>query len=168
MSGAASLIGAVAIVAAIGVGAQLLADRLQVPSVAFLLLGGVVVGPEALGLVSPAVFGAEGLQAIVGLSVGIIVFEGAFHLTTERVREASSEALGLVTVGALVSLVGTALAVRVVFGTTWPVAVLVGSLLIATGRAARPASARSSAPLPATSGRIPWPRSPSAQSSTAG
>ncbi|MFC7018687.1 MULTISPECIES: cation:proton antiporter [Haloarcula] len=133
MSGAASLIGAVAIVAAIGVGAQLLADRLQVPSVAFLLLGGVLVGPQALGLVRPSVFGEAGLQAIVGLSVGIIVFEGAFHLTAERVREASSEALGLVTVGALVSLSGTAVAVQFVFGTTWPVAVLVGSLLIATG-----------------------------------
>ncbi len=133
VSGATSLIGAVVIVAAIGVGAQLLADRLKVPSVAFLLLGGVLVGPQVLGLVSPSVFGQAGLQAIVGLSVGIIVFEGAFHLTTERVREASREALGLVTVGALVSLVGTALAVRFVFGTTWPVAVLVGSLLIATG-----------------------------------
>ncbi len=133
VSGATSLIGAVVAVAGIGVAAQLLADRLQVPSVAFLLVAGVLVGPQGLGLVDPAQFGQAGLQAIVGLSVGIIVFEGAFHLTVERVREASREALGLVTVGALVSLVGTALAVRFVFATSWPVAVLVGSLLVATG-----------------------------------
>jgi len=117
----------------LGVAAQLVADWLQIPSVAFLLVAGVFVGPQALGLVDPAIFGQAGLQAIVGLSVGIIVFEGAFHLTVERVREASREALGLVTIGAFVSLVGTAVAVKVVFGTTWPVAVLVGSLLIATG-----------------------------------
>ncbi|GAA5473757.1 K(+)/H(+) antiporter NhaP2 [Haloarcula hispanica] len=117
----------------LGVAAQLVADWLQIPSVAFLLVAGVFVGPQALDLVDPAIFGQAGLQAIVGLSVGIIVFEGAFHLTVERVREASREALGLVTIGAFVSLVGTAVAVKVVFGTTWPVAVLVGSLLIATG-----------------------------------
>ncbi|EMA14741.1 cation:proton antiporter domain-containing protein [Haloarcula marismortui] len=133
MSGAESLIGAVVLVVSLGVAAQLVADWLQIPSVAFLLVAGVLVGPQALGLVDPAIFGQAGLQAIVGLSVGIIVFEGAFHLTVERVREASREALGLVTIGAFVSLVGTAVAVKVVFGTTWPVAVLVGSLLIATG-----------------------------------
>ena len=133
MSGAASLIGAVVLVVSLGVAAQLVADWLQIPSVAFLLVAGVFVGPQAFGLVDPAIFGQTGLQAIVGLSVGIIVFEGAFHLTVERIREASREALGLVTIGAFVSLVGTAVAVKVVFGTTWPVAVLVGSLLIATG-----------------------------------
>ncbi|KAA9399534.1 potassium transporter [Haloarcula sp. CBA1130] len=133
MSGAASLIGAVVLVVSLGVAAQLVADWLQIPSVAFLLVAGVLVGPQAFGLVDPAIFGQTGLQAIIGLSVGIIVFEGAFHLTVERVREASREALGLVTIGAFVSLVGTATAVKVVFGTTWPVAVLVGSLLIATG-----------------------------------
>ncbi|MEF8828296.1 MAG: cation:proton antiporter [Haloarcula sp.] len=133
MSGAASLIGVVVLVGSLGVAAQLVADWLQIPSVAFLLVAGVLVGPQAFGLVDPAIFGQTGLQAIVGLSVGIIVFEGAFHLTVERVREASREALGLVTIGAFVSLVGTAVAVRVVFGTAWPVAVLVGSLLIATG-----------------------------------
>jgi NhaP-type Na+/H+ or K+/H+ antiporter len=133
VSGAASLIGAVVLVVSLGVAAQLVADWLQIPSVAFLLVAGVFVGPQAFGLVDPAIFGQTGLQAIVGLSVGIIVFEGAFHLTVERIREASREALGLVTIGAFVSLVGTAVAVKVVFGTTWPVAVLVGSLLIATG-----------------------------------
>ena len=133
MSGAASLIGAVVLVVSLGVAAQLVADWLRIPSVAFLLVAGVLVGPQALDLVDPAIFGQTGLQAIIGLSVGIIVFEGAFHLTVERVREASREALGLVTIGAFVSLVGTAVAVKGVFGTTWPVAVLVGSLLIATG-----------------------------------
>jgi len=133
VSGAASLIGAVVFIAGIGVVAQLLADRLQIPSVAFLLVAGVLVGPQGFGIVDPDQFGQAGLQAIVGLSVGIIVFEGAFHLTAGRVREASREALGLVTIGALVSLAGTALAVRFVFATSWPVAVLVGALLVATG-----------------------------------
>ncbi|WP_225335647.1 cation:proton antiporter [Halomicrobium urmianum] len=127
------LIGAVVLIIGLGVAAQVIADRLSVPSVAFLLFAGVLVGPEGLELVSPDLFSTEALRAIVGLSVGIIVFEGSFHLSVDRVREAPRETLGLVTVGALVSLVGTAVAVRVALGADWDLAVLVGSLLIATG-----------------------------------
>jgi len=133
VSEAGTLIGAVVLVIGAGVAAQVLADRLEVPSVAFLLLAGVLVGPEGLDVVSIDVFGVTALRAIVGLGVGIIVFEGAFHLSAERVREAPREALGLVTVGALISLLGTAAAVHLAFRTPWDVAFLVGSLLIATG-----------------------------------
>ncbi|MCU4801833.1 cation:proton antiporter [Halobacteria archaeon HArc-gm2] len=133
MSGAGTLIGAVVLIMAVGVGSQLLADWLEIPSVVFLLFAGVVVGPEALGLVSPDLFGDTALQAIVGLSVGIIVFEGAFHLSFDRIREAPREAFRLVTVGALVSLLGTAAAVYLVFDTSLDIAFLVGSLLVATG-----------------------------------
>jgi NhaP-type Na+/H+ or K+/H+ antiporter len=132
MSAETTVIQIVVITMGLGVAAQTLADRLQIPSVMFLILAGVVVGPEGLGLVRPEVFG-ETLPAVVGLSVAIIVFEGAFHLHLDRVREAPRETLRLVTVGAFVSLVGTAVVVRYAIGAPWAIAVLVGSLLIATG-----------------------------------
>ena len=129
---AVDIIGIVVTIMGVGVAAQVLADRLRIPSVLFLVLAGVVVGPEGLGLVNPDVFG-DALPAIVGLSVAIIVFEGAFHLHAERLREAPRETLRLVTVGALVSLVGTAVVVRYLIGTEWDLALLIGSLLVATG-----------------------------------
>jgi len=116
----------------LGVAAQILADRVQVPSVIFLVVAGVAVGPEGLGIITPAVFG-DSLPAIVGLSVAIIVFEGAFHLHIERLNEAPRETLRLVTVGAVVSFLGTAVAVRYALGASWGVALLTGSLLVATG-----------------------------------
>jgi NhaP-type Na+/H+ or K+/H+ antiporter len=116
----------------LGVAAQILADRLRVPSVIFLILAGVTVGPEGLGVITPAVFG-DSLPAIVGLSVAIIVFEGAFHLHLERLFEAPRETLRLVTVGAAVSFLGTAVAARYALGAPWDVALLIGSLLVATG-----------------------------------
>jgi NhaP-type Na+/H+ or K+/H+ antiporter len=124
----------VLIVTIIGLGviAQVLADKLSVPSVLFLILAGVAVGPEGLGIINPDLFG-ESLPVIVGLSVAIIVFEGAFHLHLDRLREAPSGTIRLVTLGALVSLVGTALVVRYALGTTWGLAFLIGALLIATG-----------------------------------
>jgi NhaP-type Na+/H+ or K+/H+ antiporter len=129
---AVDVIPVVVTIMGLGVTAQVLSDRLRVPSVALLILAGVVVGPEGLGLITPAVFG-DALPAIVGLSVAIIVFEGAFHLHVERLREAPRETLRLVTVGALLSLFGTALVVRYVIGAPWDIAFLTGSLLIATG-----------------------------------
>ncbi|MFT4922970.1 MAG: NhaP-type Na+/H+ or K+/H+ antiporter [Haloarculaceae archaeon] len=130
-----TLIAVVVLIMAVGVAAQVLADRLQVPSVIFLILAGVVVGPEGLGLVRPEVFGESfgPLAAIVGLSVAVIVFEGAFHLKIDRLRESPREALRLVTVGALISLVGTAVVVHYAIGASWQMSMLVGALLIATG-----------------------------------
>ena len=132
MSAAVAIIQIVVTIMGIGVAAQVLADRLRIPSVVFLILAGVIVGPEGLGLITPSVFGSA-LQAIVGLSVAIIVFEGAFHLRIDRIRGAQRETLLLITLGAFGSLVGTALVVHYVLGTPWDVAFLIGSLLVATG-----------------------------------
>ena len=128
----ANLVPIVAAIIGLGVGAQVLADRFQVPSVLFLILAGILVGPEGLQLITPEAFGGA-LSAIVGLSVAIIVFEGAFHLTTEKLREAPSATIRLVTVGAVIAFVGTAVVVRYALNQPWDVSMLVGSLLVATG-----------------------------------
>jgi NhaP-type Na+/H+ or K+/H+ antiporter len=93
---------------------------------------GVVLGPEVLGLVTFETFG-EGLEIIVGISVAIIVFDGAFALRFERIREASSTSLRLITVGALVMFLGTATAVRFLEGVEWELALVIGALLVAMG-----------------------------------
>ena len=125
------LIPLVAAIIAIGVLAQLLADRFAVPSIVFLLIAGLVLGPEGLGFITPNTFAS--LPAIVGLSVAIIVFEGAFHLRIENIRQATKVSLRLVSIGAAISLIGTALVVRFALGADWDVAFLIGALLIATG-----------------------------------
>ena len=127
-----SLITIVAAIIGIGVVSQILSDRFQVPSVVFLIAAGITLGPEVLGIVEPEVFGG-GLGDIVGLSVAIIVFEGAFHLRVEDLREAPTETLRLVTVGAAIALLGTAAAVHFLLGAAWLVAFLIGALLVATG-----------------------------------
>lgn len=129
---AGNLIPLVAAIIGIGVVSQVLADRLQVPSIIFLITAGILLGPEVLGVVTPESFG-NALPAIVGLSVAIIVFEGAFHLRIENLREAPAATLRLVTVGALIALVGTAVAVRLLIGVEWLVSFLIGALLVATG-----------------------------------
>ena len=131
-TGGPNLIAIVAAIIAIGVIAQVLANRFRVPSVVFLITAGVLLGPEVLGVVGPDSFG-NALGAIVGLSVAIIVFEGAFHLRIENLREAPRETLKLITVGAAIALVGTAAAVHFLLGAAWDIAFLIGALLVATG-----------------------------------
>lgn len=134
MSSGTGLIPLVVTILGLGVAAQVVADRLEVPSVLFLILAGIAVGPEGLDLVGLASFGGpESLAAIVGLSVAIIIFEGAFHLKLEKLRQTPREAFRLVTVGAGLVLVGTAVAVRFALGASWELSFLIGALLIATG-----------------------------------
>ncbi|MFB6195156.1 MAG: cation:proton antiporter [Haloplanus sp.] len=131
-AGGGNLITLVAALIGVGVVAQILSDRFRVPSVVFLLASGVILGPEVLGIVGPNSFGGA-LSAIVGLSVAIIVFEGAFHLRIDRLREAPAATFKLVTVGAAIALVGTTVVVHYALGVPWLVASLIGALLVATG-----------------------------------
>ena len=134
MSASSGLIPLVVTILGLGVAAQVLADRLEIPSVLFLILAGIAVGPEGLDIVGLAAFGGVGpLSGIVGLSVAIIIFEGAFHLKLSKLRQTPNEAFRLVTLGAGIALVGTALTVRYALGVSWQLSFLIGSLLIATG-----------------------------------
>ncbi|MFD1589334.1 cation:proton antiporter [Halorientalis brevis] len=132
MSLASNLIPIVVTILGLGVVSQIIADRLEVPSVLFLVVAGLAVGPEGLGIVTADSFG-QSLSGIVGLSVAIIIFEGSFHLTLDKLRQTPREALRLITLGAIIGLVGTALAVRFALGVSWGLSFLIGSLLVATG-----------------------------------
>jgi len=122
----------VAGIIAIGVIAQLLASRLQVPSIIFYIAAGLALGEPGLEILTAETFGS-GLQTIVGIAVAIIVFEGAFHLKIERIREAPQAAVRLVTIGALIALAGTAIVVRYAFDVPWNLSLTIGALLVATG-----------------------------------
>lgn len=82
MSASAGLLPLVTAIITLGVVAQVLADRFCVPSVLFLILAGIAVGPEGLNLVAHDSFG-DALSTIAGLSVALIVFEGR-SISTHR------------------------------------------------------------------------------------
>jgi NhaP-type Na+/H+ or K+/H+ antiporter len=129
---AGELLPTIAAILVLGLAVQLLARRLQIPSVLFYLLVGVILGPQVLGVVTLETFGA-GLETIVGLSVAIIVFDGAFALKLDRIREAETTSLRLVTIGAFITFVGTSASIKYLEGTEWEIALVAGALLVATG-----------------------------------
>jgi NhaP-type Na+/H+ or K+/H+ antiporter len=129
-----NLLLAVASILVLGLGVQLIARRLQVPSVVFYLALGILLGPVFEFITLEGTFGSvERLQPIVGVAVAIIVFDGAFALQFDRIREAGSVALRLVTVGAILMFVGMSAATHFLVGADWNVSFVVGALLVATG-----------------------------------
>jgi NhaP-type Na+/H+ or K+/H+ antiporter len=125
-------IGLAAIVV-LGVGAQLLASHLHLPSILLLLLGGVVAGP-VLGIIEPDELLGDLLFPAVSLAVGILLFEGGLGLRfADLERHGRGPILRLVTIGVLVTWVIAGLAAFTIVGLDPNPAILLGSILVVSG-----------------------------------
>ncbi len=117
---------------AAGVVGHLIARHLRIPSIVPLLTIGVIIGPDGLGWIDPRQLG-HGLFGVVELGVAVILFEGALNLDLNRLRREGGPIRNLVTVGALVTAAGGAIAVRLFMGWSWELSIVFGTLVIVTG-----------------------------------
>lgn len=122
-----------AAVVVFGVGAQLLASRIQVPAILLLLLGGVVAGP-VLEIVDPDALLGDLLFPAVSLAVGILLFEGGLGLRwAELERHGRGPIIRLITVGVLVTWVIGGVAAYLLLDVERNAAVLLGAILVVSG-----------------------------------
>ncbi len=119
-------------VVVLAVGAQWLAWRLHLPSILLLLLVGFIAGPIT-GFLGPDVVPSEVLFPIVSLSVAIILFEGGLSLRFSELPENANVIFRLISIGAAATWVIAGLAAHYVLGIGWPIAILIGAILIVTG-----------------------------------
>ena len=68
-------------------------------------LPGIIFGPDVLNWIRPESLGI-GLHILVGFAVAIILFEGGMNLRISRIMRERNAIRGLITVGALCTLVG--------------------------------------------------------------
>ncbi|MGF1490953.1 MAG: cation:proton antiporter [Microcoleaceae cyanobacterium] len=122
----------IVITVASGISAQVVADYLKVPAIVFLLLFGILVGNDGLGVIHPSELGV-GLEVIVSLSVALILFEGGLSLDLRALGQVSGSIRNLVTVGTLITLVGGGMAAHWLGEFPWPLAFLYASLVVVTG-----------------------------------
>ncbi|MEO0854805.1 MAG: cation:proton antiporter, partial [Cyanobacteria bacterium J06648_11] len=115
-----------------GIGAQVLANFTNVPSIVFLLLFGALLGPDGLGIVRPQLLDV-GLEVIVSLSVALILFEGGLNLKLADLSRVSKSLRNLVTVGAMVTLSGGAIAAHFLSEFPWRIAFVYAALVVVTG-----------------------------------
>ncbi|MEM9534815.1 MAG: cation:proton antiporter [Cyanobacteria bacterium P01_E01_bin.45] len=115
-----------------GIGAQVLANIVKVPSIVFLLVFGVVLGPDMEGWVSPESLGV-GIEVIVALSVALILFEGGLNLNLQTLGRVSKSLWRLVSLGAAITLMGGAVAAHYLGEFPWRIAFIYSSLVVVTG-----------------------------------
>jgi NhaP-type Na+/H+ or K+/H+ antiporter/Trk K+ transport system NAD-binding subunit len=115
-----------------GISAQVIAEYLKVPSIVFLLMFGMLLGPDGLGLLHPQSLGV-GLEVIVALSVAVILFEGGLNLELRDLGKVSGSLRNLVTLGTLITLLGGGMAAHWLGEFPWPIAFLYASLVVVTG-----------------------------------
>lgn len=125
------LIGLAAILV-VGVCAEWLAWWLRLPSIVLLLAFGFLAGPVTGVLVPDELLG-ELLLPVVSLAVGIILFEGGLNLRLRELREIGGAVGNLVTIGALVTWLLSALLAHLIAGLGWDVALLLGAVFTVSG-----------------------------------
>ena len=92
-------VAAVACIGVLGVGAQWIAWRMQIPAIVLMLLAGIVVGP-VLGVLNPAQDLGPIMAPMISIAVAVILFEGGLCLNMHSLRDATQGVVRLVVVGA--------------------------------------------------------------------
>ncbi|BAZ32027.1 sodium/hydrogen exchanger [Cylindrospermum sp. NIES-4074] len=115
-----------------GISAQVLAAYLKVPSIVLLLLLGILLGSDGIGLLHPQLLGT-GLEVIVGLATAIILFEGGLNLDLRELGRVSVSLQLLVTLGTLITLLGGSMAAHWLGEFPWNIAFLYASIVVVTG-----------------------------------
>ena len=116
----------------IGMLAQTLSRHIRLPGIVILLGAGILFGPDGLHWVRPSSLGPA-LHIIVGFAVAVILFEGGMNLRISRIRREQNVIRGLITIGALITMIGGALITKFILNWDWRIAILFGTLIIVTG-----------------------------------
>lgn len=124
---------AIALIPVIGIAAQWLAWRIKLPSILLLLILGIVVGP-IMGFINPDELLGDVLFPVISLAVAIILFEGGLSLRIKDLgNEVGKVVWRLILIGVPATWIITATMAHLLIGLDWPVALLLGSVLVVTG-----------------------------------
>lgn len=116
----------------IGLVSQLVAWRLRIPAIVFLLTTGLVLGPW-LGVLDPRELLGPFFDPLISFAVAIILFEGGLSLHLSDARRLGWPLVGMVTVGPVVTFVLGAAAAHYLGGLTWPTSAVLAAILVVTG-----------------------------------
>ncbi|WBO22929.1 cation:proton antiporter [Sphingomonas abietis] len=122
----------IALVGLLGIGAQWVAWRTGWPAIALMLVAGILAGP-VLGIVQPHQAFGPALEPVISLAVAVILFEGGLSLDFRELRRTEGAVLRLALIGVPVGWALGAIACYYIAGLVWPVAILLGGILVVTG-----------------------------------
>ncbi len=115
-----------------GIGAQVLSERLKMPSIIPLMLIGILSGPSAFNIVHTDQMEAM-TETIITLGVAVILFEGGMSLNFRNLQLAPKAIINIISVGTCITFVLSSISIYYCLGTGWDIAILTGSILTVTG-----------------------------------
>lgn len=121
-----------AVIVGVGMAAQWLAWRTQIPSIILLLVAGLLLGPVA-GIVDPDEFLGGTLFPIVSISVALILFEGGLDLPPRELRSTGTVVRRLISVGAIITFLVAIWGAERLFDLDRGAAAVLAAVLIVTG-----------------------------------
>ena len=121
-----------AVIVGIGMAAQWLAWRSQIPSIILLLVAGLLLGP-VFGVIDPDAFLGSTLFPVVSLAVALILFEGGLDLPPRELRSTGTVVRRLITVGAVVTFFVAIWGAEQLFDISRGAAAVLAAVLVVTG-----------------------------------
>ncbi len=119
------------IVLAAGLASQWVAWRVGIPAIVVLIASGLVLGPVS-GVIELTLPQHE-LGELIGLGVAIILFEGGMDLKLGEFKRVGHGIGRLTVLGPPLAWLFGSLAAHYVAGLSWPVACVLGAILVVTG-----------------------------------
>jgi NhaP-type Na+/H+ or K+/H+ antiporter len=116
----------------LGIGAQYLSWRLNLPAILFLLVFGFIAGPVT-GFLNPDELFGNLLLPVVSLLVAIILFEGGLSLKFKEIRGTGRIVFNLLTIGLITTWVICALSAYFILKLDIGLSLLLGAILTVSG-----------------------------------
>jgi NhaP-type Na+/H+ or K+/H+ antiporter len=121
-----------AVIVGVGMAAQWLAWRTQIPSIILLLISGLLLGP-VFHVVDPDAFLGGTLFPVVSLAVALILFEGGLDLPPRELRSTGTVVRRLISLGAIITFLVGAWGAQQLFELSRGAAFVLAAVLIVTG-----------------------------------
>ena len=119
------------LILAVGTVTGLFAQRTKIPDVAVFLVAGMLIGPQALGLIEIKADSAL-YQILLLFGASYILFDGGASLRFHVMRQVWITILVIATLGVVITAIITSAAAHFVLGVPWIVAALLGATLAST------------------------------------
>src|SRR5438477_186851 len=119
------------LILAVGTIAGLFAQKTKIPDVAVFLVAGMMIGPQALGLIDIKADSAL-YQILLLFGASYILFDGGASLRFHVMKQVWITIIVIATVGVLITAIITSTAAHFVLGVPWIVAALLGATLAST------------------------------------
>jgi NhaP-type Na+/H+ or K+/H+ antiporter len=116
-----------------GVVLIVLAHYFRISMIVPLLIGGIILGPNVLGIINPQTGLGNGLKTIISLAIAVILFEGGLSLKLSGLKQAPKVIKNLLSLGVVFTWFAISLTVYLIFDLPVSISLLAGSLVVVTG-----------------------------------